>query len=100
MNPAADLALFYVDFPAQSATLRPVLGGPDTVGMAILDAPGTTLIGGEILATDFALRFPRATFPTVRRGDQLIVAGHTYTAREAAQPASVDGLESIVPLAS
>ncbi len=97
MNPAADLPLMYADF-GQSATLHPLAGGADTVGVAILDQPGTALIGGEILATDYSIRFPAVTFPTVHRGDQFIVGGVTYTAREGAQPASIDGAERIVPL--
>ncbi len=98
MNFAADLALQYADF-GLPATHHPVAGGADVVGQAIIDMPGMTVIGGEILATDYSLRYPVATFPVVRRGDTFAVGGVTYTVREAPQPVGVDGLEHIVPLA-
>ena len=97
MDFAADLLLFYADF-GQPATLHPQAGGT-VVGRALLDQPGTTLLGGELLATDLSLRYPAAMFPGVRRGDVFTVGGNTYTVREAPQPAILDGSELIVPLA-
>lgn len=98
MDFTSDLAMLYADF-GKPATHHKLAGGADVVGQAILDEPGMTVIGGEVLATDFSLRYPAATFPVVRRGDTFAIGGITYTAREAAQPVSVDGLEYIVPLA-
>lgn len=98
MDFANDFSIVYADF-GQSVTHRPAAGGGDAVGQAILDQPGMTVIGGEVLATDYSLRYPAETFPIVKRGDTFFTGGVTYTAREAAQPASVDGLEYIVPLA-
>lgn len=95
---SADLATFYADF-GQTVTHHPAVGGGDTVGQAILDQPGTALIGGEQLATDYGLRYPAATFPSVKRGDTFSVGAVIFTAREAAQPIGVDGLEHVVPLA-
>ncbi|MBC2731379.1 hypothetical protein [Thiobacillus sp.] len=91
-----DLAPFYADF-AVPVIHTPLVGSPAS-GQALFDQPGTTLIGGEILATDYALRYPVTTFQEVKRGDQFSIGGTTYTARESAQPASFDGLEHIVPL--
>lgn len=98
MNLAADLAMFYADFPAVDVTYTPTTG-TGHAGRAIFDQPGMTIIGGEVLATDYSLRYPAATFPAVKRGDVFAIGGVSYTARENAQPASVDGLEHIVPLA-
>lgn len=93
----SDLAPFYADF-AVTVTHTPLVGSPVTA-LAIFDQPGTTLIGGEILATDYSLRYPVTTFQAVKRGDAFSIGGATYSARESAQPASIDGLEHIVPLA-
>ncbi|MDP1925769.1 MAG: hypothetical protein Q8K57_13425 [Thiobacillus sp.] len=93
----SDLSYFYADF-AVTVTHTPLVGSPAS-GAALFDQPGTTIIGGEILATDYSLRYPASTFQAVKRGDSFTIAGATYTARESAQPATVDGLEHIVPLA-
>lgn len=92
-----DLDVAYADF-GELATHTPQGGNPVT-GRALFDRPGTTIVGGEMLATDFSLRYPAVTFQSVRRGDQFTVGGIAYVAREAAQPATIDGLEMIVPLA-
>lgn len=99
MDFAADLSLFYADF-GKPATLQRAAGGA-VVGphLALLDLPGTALIGGELLATDYALRYPAASFPGVQRGDVFTVGGVAYTVREAPQSAILDGSELIVPLA-
>lgn len=98
MDFAADLSIFYADF-GLTVTHTPTGGGASAVGLAIFDQPGMALIGGEVLSTDYSLRYPFETFPVVKRGDTFLIGAITYTAREAAQPASVDGLEYIVPLA-
>lgn len=96
MDFAADLAALYADFGV-AATRTAAVGGAVTPGQVILDQPGQTLIGGEILATDYSLRYITSSFPATKRGDTFLVGGITYTAREAAQPL-LDGLEHIVPL--
>lgn len=93
----SDLDPFYADF-AVDVTHTPVVGSPAT-GKVLFDRPGTTIIGGEILATDYTIRYPATTFQAVKRGDSFTIAGATYTARESAQPASLQGDEMIVPLA-
>lgn len=98
MDFTADLALFYSDF-GQPATLAPQGGGAAVTGAAILDLPGTTVVDGQLLATDYSLRFPLATFPAIKRGDTVVVGGASYTVREGAQLIGVDGLEAIVALA-
>lgn len=97
MDFAADLALFYDEF-AVDATHTPNGGGAVTAGKVILDEPGQVVFGGEIVATEFSLRFPAATFPSVRRGDAFAIGSRNFTAREDAQP-TLDGLERMVPLA-
>lgn len=98
MDLSADLAMFYADFGVP-VVYTPKGGVAAAPQMAILDQPGMTVIGGEILATDYSLRYPVSTFPAVKRGDGFSIGGVSYTARESAQSASVDGLEHIVPLA-
>lgn len=97
MDFSADLAALYADFSVIAAH-TPAAGGITIYAEAILDQPGQTIIGGDIIATDYSLRYPAASFPAVHRGDTFLIAGTTYTAREAAQPL-LDGLEHIAPLA-
>jgi len=97
MDFAGDLSLFYTDF-GTPVTWTPQAGSPVTA-LALHDLPGTTLIDGQLLATDHSLRFPLASFPAVKRGDAFTIEGVAYVAREGAQLIGVDGIEAIVPLA-
>lgn len=92
-----DLTPFYADL-AVDVTHTPQVGTPVTA-RALFDRPGTVIVGGEMLATDYSVRYPAATFQSVKRGDQFTIGGALYTARENPQPAALDGLELIVPLA-
>lgn len=93
----SDLAPFYADF-AVTVTHTPLVGSPAT-GLALFDQPGTVIVGGEILSTDYTIRYPATIFQAVKRGDSFTIGGATYTARESEQPASLQGDEMIVPLA-
>lgn len=97
MDFASDLSALYADF-GRPAILHPVAGGIDSNGLAILNLPGTAIVGGEMLATDLSLHYPAETFPVVSRGDVFVIDGVHYVVREAPQP-SLDGLEHVVPLA-
>lgn len=97
MNFADDLKHFYTDFAVEATLIAPRFAAP-VIGQALLDQPGTALIGGEVLATDYSLRYPAATFGDVRRGDLFKISGASYRARQGAQPDGIDGLEHIVPL--
>ncbi len=97
MDLSTDLAAMYADFGV-SASHTPNAGGQVTTALAILDEPGMDVIGGDVIATDYSLRFPTASFPAVKRMDTFTINGVTFTAREDAQPLQ-DGLEQIVPLA-
>lgn len=97
MQFAADLAACYADFGVQ-ATHRPAAGGPPAEGLAILDQPGGGIFGGELLTTDYTLRYPTSVFPDVVKGDRFTLNRTDYVARESAQPLQ-DGLEATVPLA-
>lgn len=96
MNFLSDLAIFYADFGVD-VTLTRLAGGATVPGLAIFDQPGVEVIGGEVLATDYTVRFQRATFGAVLRGDTFLIAGALYTVREQAQPLA-DALESVAPL--
>lgn len=98
MDFSADISLFYADFGVP--VIHTPKGGVATAPkLALFNQPGTVMIGGDVLATDYSLRYPVATFPAVKKGDGFTIGGIAYTARESAQPAGDDGLEHIVPLA-
>lgn len=93
----SDLAPFYADFGVDA--VHTPKGGSPKSGRVLFDQPGTAIVGGEIIATDYAVRYPAVTFQPVVRGDQFVVCGQSFVAREAAQPATLQGDELIVPLA-
>jgi len=97
MDFAADLSLMYADFGI-NAIHRAASDGIETIGLAILDAPGINLIGDDVLGTNYTLRYPLSTFPGVHRGDTFTVGETLYTVREGPTPASADATERIVPL--
>lgn len=94
---AADLPAMYRALGAVSVAHTPSGGGATTTALALFDQPGQAVIGGDIVATDYSLRYPAASFPAIHRGDAIVVAGITYTVREDAQP-TLDGLEMLCPL--
>jgi hypothetical protein len=94
---ASDLDILYADFGVL-VVHTPQGGVASAPALALFDQPGTEILGGQLLATDYALRFPAAAFPNVRRGALFTIAGGSYKARESAQPTTIDGLEHIVPL--
>ena len=96
MNPSNDLAIVYAGWPAQDVRWLPRSGQGGT-GRAIFNEPGTTILGPDVVALDASLQYPTATFPGVRRGDRFVIDGHTWIARENAQPTQ-DGLEASIPL--
>jgi hypothetical protein len=83
---------------AQTVTWTPAATGVPVDGLAQFNGPGSVIVGGEMLATDYGLRFAASTFPAVKRGDAFTVDGVGYVARESAQPL-LDGAEMHVPLA-
>ena len=96
MDIAHDLTLLYAGWPAQAVVWIP-RSGQGCTGRAIFDAPGTTILGAEIVAADAMLHYPTASFPAVRRGDRFVIGSQDWVAREDAQP-SQDSAESSVPL--
>ncbi|OJW77981.1 hypothetical protein [Thiobacillus sp. 65-1402] len=91
----SDLAPFYADFGV-AVTHTPQAGAPVT-DRGIFDAPGMAMVGGEMIGTDYSVRYPAVTFNVVR-GDSFTINGGTYQARENPQPATFDGLDLVVPL--
>ena len=81
----------------QQVTHTPAVGSP-AVGLALHSMPGLDLFAGELLTTDHALRYARASFPVVQKGDGFTIGGVNYVAREAAQ-SILDGKECHVQLA-
>lgn len=100
MNFANDIPLLYADFGLK-LTHRPLAGGSSTTDFVIVDKPGLTVLGGDVIASDLSLRYPASRFPLVKRGDVFVNPANlaeSYTAREQAQAATVEGDEYIVPL--
>lgn len=97
MNPAAaDLAMFYADWPAVDVLWTPKVGSPAS-GRAIHDHPGQVLLSDGVAQTEHALRYPAASFPGVKVGDVFTVEGANYTVATA-PIATLDGLELTVEL--
>lgn len=97
MDFSADIPLAYADF-GDTVTHRSAASGMDTIGFAILDAPGTTLIGDDVLGTNYTLRYSLMLFPDVHRGDTFTIGETIYTVREGSTSANADGSERMVPL--
>jgi hypothetical protein len=84
------------DLVGQTVTHTPAATGVPVDGLAQFNSPGSTLIG-DMLATEYSLRFPTATFQNVKRGDAFTVDGADYIARESPHRLN-DGAEMFVPL--
>ena len=69
---AEDLDAFVEDFGVD------VSSGIHT-GKAILNTPGMVAAGGEVLTTDYTLRYVTATFPGLVYGTAITVDGVAYT---------------------
>lgn len=67
--------------------------------LGLVNRPGTMVLGNDLIATDYGVRFITASLPAVRRGDAIAIGAEHYKAREDAQPLH-DGFESHVPLAT
>jgi len=89
--------LFDADIGAEQVTHQPAAGGPPVTGLAILSQPGSDYFGGALAGTDYALRYPTATFPNIAKGDRITIGRAEYRVREAPNE-TADGLEATVPL--
>jgi len=96
MNPSNDIAIMYAGWPAVGVVWIPRSGQGGT-GRAIFNAPGSTILGPDVVALDATLQYPVGSFPGVRRGDRFVIDGATWVARETAEPLQ-DGLEATVAL--
>lgn len=82
----------------QSATFSHAGGVPVAV-QVVFDQPGGNGLGGMQLSVDPVVRLQAASAPLgVSRGDQFVIGGVTWKAREAGLPL-LDGAELQVPLA-
>jgi hypothetical protein len=99
MDLAADIALFYAGFPAVDVTYTPAAGGASVSKRAIFEREGIVVINGDAQAVDYSLRYPTASFPSVKKDDFFAVTGEgNFKARTGGQQL-LDGFESAVPLA-
>lgn len=95
--PAEDLASLYADCADGNAVHTPAVGGASTTGSVTFHAPGSTVLGGQVMVTDYGITFAAGVFPAVKRGDVFVFAGTTYHAREAPESLYAGG-ELFVPL--
>lgn len=95
---AAERASLYADCADGAAVHTPAGGGSSTSGAVMFHAPGSSVLGGQVMVTDYAITYRKAVFPTMRRGDTVVFDGVTYQVREAEQ-SLFDGLELFVTLA-
>lgn len=96
MDFAGDIHLAYADFGV-AVTHVPAAGGVPTVAMAILDHPSANILMG-VAVTDYTLRYPIATFPSIKKGDRITIGRTDYLVRDVPL-ATDDGLEAVAPLA-
>lgn len=97
MNLAGAVATVHGVFGSQ-VTLRPAAGGPSVTGRARLLQPGRDTFGGTLAVTDYTLRYPVATFPSIKKGDRITIGRTDYLVRDVPL-ATDDGLEAVAPLA-
>ncbi len=90
--------LFDADMGAEQVTHQPAAGGKPVVGLALLNQPGRDTFGGTLAVTDYTLRYPIATFPSIKKGDRITIGRTDYLVRDVPL-ATDDGLEAVAPLA-
>jgi hypothetical protein len=89
--------VFFSDFATVAQWRAGGTGTPVAVSV-LFDAPGASVLGGEVLLTDYAVTLDATTLPQpVARGDTFTFGAATWRAREAAMP-SLDGVLVAVPL--
>lgn len=78
-----DLTAFFStsDF-AVSATFTPKTGNDETANV-ILDAPSQVMFGGDMIGTDYIIRYRASDLPSITRGCRGVIGGVTYVMREA-----------------
>lgn len=80
-----DLTAFFStsDF-AVSATFTPKAGSDETANV-ILDAPSQMMFGGDMVGTDYIMRYRASDLPNIVRTCRGVIGGVTYVVREAPQ---------------
>lgn len=53
-----------------------------TTGKVIFDQPDATIIGGDVISTDYAITFKSSLFLGLKYNDAITVDGDAYTVRE------------------
>lgn len=76
-----DILLHYT-VNGRPASITPAGGGATTSGYAIFMEPGDAILGGEVVTTSPALRYPVSAYPLVTRGARVDVAGRAWRVRE------------------
>lgn len=94
---ASERASLYADCADGNAVHTPAGGGAPTSGAVMFHAPGSAVLGSQVMVTDYAITYRKGAFPTMRRGDTVVFDGVTYQVREAEQ-SLFDGLEIFVTL--
>ena len=72
------------------AVWKPSAGGPAQSSKVRFRSPTDSVLGGEVLATDYSIRYPAVKFVGLKRDEILTIKGFKYAVRES--PASnLDG---------
>ena len=77
-------AFFSTSDFAVSATFTPKTGNDETANV-ILDAPSQVMFGGDMIGTDYIIRYAATDLPNIVRGCRGVIGGVTYVVREAPQ---------------
>lgn len=90
-----DAVMFLADFGVPALWLG---GTPAGDGLVLFDKPGdATLMGAEVISTDYTVTLVAADWPGLCRGHELVIGGRRYKLRTDIVP-SGDGLFGTAPL--
>ena len=76
---AADAGTFLSDF-GQQVSWAPSTGGATLAGLMLFDQPDE-VIDADTMSRQYLVTFETAAWPGLKRGEQLVTAGVTYTLR-------------------
>lgn len=93
---AADAATYLADF-GTATSWTPSTGGATVSDLMIIDQPDDVIGGGDVISRQYLATFATATWPGLKRGEQLVAGGVTYRLRTDPRQAE-DGVFSSVAL--
>jgi hypothetical protein len=76
----------------KEAVWKPAAGGIAQSAKVRFRAPTENVLAGEMLSTDYSVRYPSAKFPGLKRDEVLTIDGFKYAVREGPR-SQLDGSE-------